>query len=447
MLYPFPNTESFYSSTTISVPYRGATVSTKIEVSRVTESMLHSDSVVGVLEYGVSPPSRFVQVFRASSDNINCLNLFLSGVGTSYIKDDFEYTDDENLRSSWVTSDATNTPISLDNDIKYNGDKSLRIQVSGKKSNGDTITKTMVAENWGDYEYAEFAWRSTADANNTGLWEFRIGDGVNWASAMFSASSTNTWEIKRIALSSMDNIGIVNLNAITKIQFRCIDGNSKHEEWCDYLVAFAGSGSVKVRMYDFGGDYSSISVLPPPMVFDNGMDYVDVNLNVDFDYRIVPIRKSGLRLGNYYGIGVEEITSAKCYIHGSNVRTYKEGVLYSVDDTGVLTSTGRSMFFIVSSNDSAYLLRLSCVFDQDPGSSRIVVVSVGANDNLLSKLIDVEVSNRNKIEFEFDVSNALAHVPKSGKLNFMYLDDSSSSSVRKVNIETLWVVKGHKPWG
>jgi len=440
-------TECFYSGYGLNVPYRGAVVNLKPKVSRVIESMVVMDTIVGTLEYGVSNPSRFVQVFRMSDDNINNLNLFLSGVGSLYLKDDFEYNDDTTLRANWVASDTNNTQVTLDTAVKYNGSKSMRVQVSGNQSNGDTITKTIVAEDWSGYEYIEFAWRSSVAGGTTGSWEFRIGDGTNWASVSFFASVANAWETKRVVISNMNNIGMVNLSVITKIQFRCVAGNSTHQEWCDYLTAYTQRGSVKVRLYDFGANYNNVNMLPTPMVLDNGMDYVDVDLRVGTDYKVVAIEKSGLVSGRYYGIGVSGVTVGKCLIYGSSSKKYMNGNLYSVDGSGYLNGINdKSMFFVVGSNVEAYLYKLMYMFDGSSGNSRLVTGVLDSNDVLLKRLVDIDTSKMTVLEFSFSVPSAMVYMPKGGKLNIVYLDDSSSAQANSIYIEAMWLTKKHEAW-
>uniref|UniRef100_A0A6M3M1H5 Uncharacterized protein n=1 Tax=viral metagenome TaxID=1070528 RepID=A0A6M3M1H5_9ZZZZ len=121
--------------------------------------------------------------------------------------------------TNWVSSDPTNTPITLEGTIKKEGTNSLKIAASGPLSLNDTITATVAAKNLSGHHFLGFWLYSTlagAAVVKIGMGEAGIAEQEH-AITIQQASTWQFeyWDISQILNASKDAITKIGITVLT----------------------------------------------------------------------------------------------------------------------------------------------------------------------------------------------------------------------------------------
>lgn len=177
-----------FDSFSTNLPYRGASETTILRPHIMTESQSIFNTLVGTVASGTD---RYMQVFRASSDNVHDVVLYLEGEGDESAIDTFDsYSNDTQLRNVWTASDTNNTNIYSEGSIiSETSGRAMKVDVEGYASVGDTITRSFSpALNFSDKIAVSLNFKASVQGEQ---WNISFYDGSNWCTASFQSNNTN----------------------------------------------------------------------------------------------------------------------------------------------------------------------------------------------------------------------------------------------------------------
>lgn len=190
------------------------------------------------------------QIFKASQDNINGLNLTFESA-ESVLFDDFEsYADSAALQAIWVAGTSLAT---LETAIVAPGG-STKSMAMPTDTLGDAWTKTILATDFTGYN-GVFDFYQDKEFNKLKV-SVVIGDGTNSKSIQLVVSDKNLWthfDIPEEALTE-DQVAITDMTAIKKVSFRIDDKEPGKTAYVDNYFATPPPGDVGLKLWDMGTD-------------------------------------------------------------------------------------------------------------------------------------------------------------------------------------------------
>lgn len=142
----------------------------------------------------------------------------------------------------WVSSDPTNTPITVEPTIKKEGTNSLKIVCATTLSQNDTIIATVTTKDLSDHQIIDF-WIRCSTAG-TGILKCGIGEAaITEYEHAITIQEADVWQHEYWDISQILN---VNKNAITKFGFTILDAVA-HTIYVDDINSHKG---VRIGMGD-----------------------------------------------------------------------------------------------------------------------------------------------------------------------------------------------------
>jgi len=225
------------------------------ESSRNIQNVVSDGNIVG-------------QVFKASQDNINGINLTMQSASNE-ILDDFEsYVDNAALQAIWVeTGIATPTPALLNETIVYEGDQSMYL-TTGDDDTGTEWKRIFAATDFTGYigQFRMFSNKEYKDVKMRIFVEDSVG---NTNSAEIFTIDKNAWYQYIFQLESLtpDGVTAVDFTDIVSIGFRVEKHKRDGYVVIDIMVSVPPPGSVEVKLWDMG------TSLPNGVSLDSGTQY------------------------------------------------------------------------------------------------------------------------------------------------------------------------------
>lgn len=321
------------------------------------ESNMRGDSVIATLEPG---SDHILQVFRASTDNVNSVFLMCRAEGsqTDNLISFDGYASSVALNADWLKTLAATT-LTLNTTLYNTSPNSMQIEAKNPQSVGGLIYRSFASEvNMAGYLNLEMWWYFPV----SGQFTVMIRDANNnEATYTFNDGGIlNQWQMIDASFLLFDNVGTVDLSRITQIGFYC-----DIIQTANYLVdSISLEGNIglsletSMQLYDFGttADPSSLAD-GTALTFDNGQteitfemkSYDAVRKAKKFQYGVMDNSKK-LTIGNYYGVLIKAPTeNLKNHYNGTDFQRYSSGKMYVVDATsGVMTDTTNSLGFIIN---------------------------------------------------------------------------------------------------
>ena len=353
----------------------------------------HAESSRNVI--GIVTTSNIVgQIFKASQDNINGINLTLeSAAGSSF--DDFEsYADSAALQAAWVTSNGSFL-ATLETGIVSGGTKSMALP--GGALAGVQWVKTVSAIDYTGFSGSIYLYQ-TIDYSTLKL-DFFIGDGTNTKSIPLIATSSNNWLTITFSEPALveDGGGTTDSTAITKVGFRLTDKALNSSIYIDDTFAIPPPGSVDLKLFDMGTSIPESTVTS----IDDGTQYEKLG-----DAGITGLQQAALTVGllggkrmyhidnfvagaalevptneiliqnNYYMLTVNYVDT-DVSVFGPNAAYndyYENGYSFTApDESTAITASGsqEDLMFIIFSTQDVYVSQFLQFIDAAPngGSS------------------------------------------------------------------------------
>ncbi len=409
------------------------------ESSRNIQSVVTADNIVG-------------QIFRASQDNINGINLTLESAA-GVIFDDFEsYADDAALQAAWI---ATGDLADVEVDTVYEGSQSMYLPAAG--NTGDEWAKAVSpAIDFTGYT-GEFQMYSNKEYKDVKMRVFVEDSLGNTASRQIVQANKNVWTKLVVATDSLiDDGAATDITDIVKIGFRVEKEKKDGFVILDILISVPGPGSVELKLWDMGATLPTSGA----MALNGGTQYTKLgdlgitgdqvaSVSVDMlggkrGYHIdefvagvaleIPTNEL-LTPDNYYAITLHYVDT-DVSVYGPNEAWddyYENGYAFSTPDEATnITALGsqKDLMFIVFSTQPVYVFEITTIADAPPnGSSEtslyIEDIGMKRTNTLVSAIKAVqEVTTRMERPFLMG---------KGAKLEQEYNDDISDD-VSSINL-------------
>ena len=417
---------------------RPSIINEHVESSREIQGIVDATTIVG-------------QIFKASRDNINGINLTLeSSEGQSI--DNFEsYADSNALQQVWV---ASNVVASLETTIVDEGTKSMKLPLT---NNLDEWVNTMEATDYTNYD-GSFSFYQEVPFGLTGaeVYVF-IGDGTNTKSSPINVSAANEWNHIEINEAAMveDQAGITDVSLITKIGFRVIRKRTSFSAYVDNLVATPPPGSIGLKLWDMGSEIPETGVT----TLDDGTQYeqlgdrgvnggtvvAEVILPMLGGKRLYAIKdfaagvaleipdNSILTPDNYYAITLNYIdTDVSVFGPDSSFEKqyYINGFGFiAADESTPIVEIGEynDLMFAVYSTQHVYVNTLFKVYNDQPGVLATESVFIEDKDMKITSVVSGEFIPTQQLIVEF--KDRVFEMDKGSKFEIYYNSDYTDNVV------------------
>jgi len=395
------------------------------------------------------------QIFRASSTNINGINLSLASAGQTMF-DDFEsYANDAALQAVWVESGGT--PVTLSTAVVSEGTQSMEFDLGASVS--DEWQSTISSTNYTGVTFS-LDYRQTVAFANASM-EFFLGDGTNTKSFDLTITVENQFQSFSILEEAMVDDGGTppTMTAITEVGFRLTNRQNNQEAFVDNIETAPLPGSVAIQLWDMG------SVIPVAGVtsLDDGVRYDSLGdisafggavtdefiLNLVGGIRRYPLVNflAGVAYeipdnklivdSNYYAITINYTDTDVLVLGGDSALgdCYKSGFSFTATDTtSAITGVGDNsdISFLVYSSQAVYATEIfQTILNTDGTLATIGVQTLAAyyimdSTQNISQVVAPAVipSNNAQVKVEFRPM----FMPLGGKAKIEYNDDANDTA-------------------
>ena len=362
---------------------KGGKLKISIKPRVLIENMIEDSNVIATL--GSGGITDIGQIFKLTGGifNLNRIHLTLEAIagGAIQLIDDFEsYADTTALRGTWVSSDLTNTPNTLETTIVQEGTKAMKVDLlSAQKSKNDTIINTFgTAQDWSTFNGIQFQFRN--DVNS--VIEMHIEDGAGNASKhTLTVSNQEAYEAKQLDFADFIPVATVpaDLMDIKKIKFFVKTGKIG-AFYVDIMELFSTQsfGTVDVELHDFGTDGSPTQLVAPIQTETISLESGKKIYELEFE-------AESLTPNNFFGIVLTNASVATVKVFGkTGSDLYTNGFAFSsindLDITG--TGSGDDIFFLTFAVDKAIFNGIRFTANADTGIGKI---NVFINNNASKK--------------------------------------------------------------
>lgn len=444
------------SSGVVQLILKGQLNKIRVRPRIISEHVESSREILDVVESGVIAG----QIFKASQDNINGIQLTLeSAAGASF--DNFEgYANSAALQAVWVkggTSEAA-----LETTVVNSGSQSMALPAA---NNDGVWTDTISTIDYTEYTF-DFAYQQTHDFANQQI-SFFIGDGTNTKSLLLNISTPHSWasfQINEAAMSvTADDLTVTtpDMTAITKIGFRVDKKKVGSSGYVDDILTVAPPGTIGIKLWNLGptlpvGDGGSFDLANDATQYteigDRGINDTVVStfvLNLEGGKKLYDITEfvagaareipanTTLHVSNYYAITLHYVdTDVSVYGPDTtfSIDYYTNGYAFSTtaenaDITKINGAAGSGDFsdlmFAVFSTQNVYVTGYTQIADQQPGNN--------ARTNVFLEDSDMNISDISKLgggavtEVLGDLGLRPMFLDKGGKFELYYSDDFTDS--------------------
>ena len=411
------------------------------------ENVADNNDIVATLDN--TSTSYLVQLFRASSTNVNTVAVTTNAVPVGTLEDNFS--------TGWVSSSPSKITVSFDTVIYNNTDldtSSSSTQLAlGNNITGVTVAKT-VSENWTTVSTFSLWFRATA------LLEMyiRLSDGTNSATYNFVNTVTNSFQQKIFDLNDPDSTsGILNIAAITSVTFGTYTGGNLTGQfaWLDALESQVAPSPLYLQLWEFETNLHPDSLsLGTVLTLDDGntdlqigSELVKAAQRVNLRYGVTNAANK-LKFGNYYGlvfynkgVGVHNIygsVSEKIYEHGNTFTSPSSG--------GALTNVNTSVYFCIFAHKDCYIRTIYNSADFNPGDAKIITVIYSTEDNKRKATLQNNMRFYGRTSVELDFKDIPRYINSDDIIAINYIDDgNSSASEFQFGIDAVY--EDFKVWG
>ncbi len=412
------------------------------------------------------------QIFKASQDNINGLNITLLGEPT-FIVDDFNsdsYANNSALQAAWVADDELAT---IETTIVDEGDQSMKLDVGDASSNTDEWVWTVPASGTVDLTSYTGSLRIYQNKEYKDVqMSFFVGDGTNKSYAPIVYSGKEVWN--RVEIAADQLVGSANITLITKVGIRLDKKKKNGLVYIDVMEASPEPGAINLKLFDMGSTLpvAEVAKLSEATQYIKLGDYgitgqqlANIELEVVGGKRQYHIDEfiAGVSLemgsanevlteGNYYAITLNYVdTDVDVYGPNEALQTggyYTNGYSFTTSaESTAITATGadQDLQFCIFSTQDVYLINLLQLFDDVPGDASRVLANVEQADmGIFNSVIVQGIKGIQTVDQSF--LERPYFMEKGGKFEFNYNDDKSDS-VTLVDLFWQYLFKPEAPNG
>jgi hypothetical protein len=403
------------------------------ESSREIQGVVTSINIVG-------------QIFKASQDNINGIELALESAAAEPF-DDFEgYADTSALQVEWVETNALKK-AELEQTVVHSGDKAMLLPASG--NNGDEWKRDFASTDFTGYT-GQFYMYATDIYAVAQLRVFVEDSANNTSSTAIVTADSDSWfkYVVDVGALTADGGTAADISDIIAIGFRVELKRPAAIFYIDDMVSVPLPGSVTLKLFDMGGNLpgsvalDDVSVTQYEKLGDlgiSGLQVSEVTLSIIGGFRTYHIHdfiagvalempnNEILTVGNYYALTINYVdTDISVYGPNTSFLTnyYSNGYAFTADDeSDPITAIGEfsdCMFAIFSTQD-VFVINYGQIADAIPNGGASTTVYT-EDKNMIRK--NVTVSGIKAVQaMDIDLSLRPSLMEKGSKLEQEYNDD------------------------
>jgi len=384
------------------------------------------------------------QIFKASHDNINGIDITVESAAGSVFEDFESYADSAALQVEWV--EGTNA-ATLETTIVEEGNKSMKLQMD---TLGDEWINTITSTDFTSYTGHIHIYQDK-EYNKAKL-RFFAGDGSETASMPLVIPLKNVWYELDVDMDNLteDSATPVDKTAITKIGFRVEDKEPGKFAYIDHMITTPPPGEFSVKLWDMG---ASIPVSTTTSI-DDGTQYEKIgDLGIsglqESEYVIslhggkrqyhidgfvagtaeeIPANEL-LTVDNYYLITLNYVDT-NISVYGPNPAWndyYESGYAFTApDEATAITATGaqEDIQFLIYSVQDVYVSNFVQFMDAAPGSNSRWLMNIEDENMRITGVIASGTIGQQAINKEFSRPYKMV---KGSKFELNYNDDASDS--------------------
>jgi len=349
------------------------------------------------------------QIFKASQDNINGINLTMESAA-GVIFDDFEgYADDAALQAVWI---ATDDEADVEVSVVYEGAQAMYLPCAGAGQVGEEWKKaTGTPTDFTGYT-GQFQMYSNKEYKDVKLRVFVEDSSGNTASRQVVQSNKNIWTKVVVPTDSLiDDAAATDMTDIVYIGYRVEKEKKDGFVIVDYLVSVPPPGEVRVKLWDMG------ATLPGAVSLDSGTQYAklgdlgitgvqasEVDLHLLGGKRMYQLNdfvagtsleipdNELLTVNNYYAITIHYVNT-DVSVYGPNENWdnyYKNGYAFTApDESTAITAIGDNIDiqFIIFSTQDVYINETSHFADAEPNGESLTTIYVEDKNMLRTNVL------------------------------------------------------------
>jgi len=425
-----------------------------VESSRTIQGIVTSTNIVG-------------QIFKASADNLESLNLTMSIGGTETSIDNFEsYADSAELQAVWEESNRVAT---LEEVIVSPNSSSTKSAKFNLRTLADEWINTIAGTDFTGKKFT-FDFLQTIDGT-TGSFEFFIGDNAETKSINISAQFAQNWETIEILESDMVDDGATSpdMTAIITIGFRVSDNANNEFFYIDNLTHAVGEGSVELKLFDLGASLPAVGV-----TLSDGTQYTTLGdlgvTGVQASSVTIPLRP-GINLyhveefaagigkempsnvlinkDNFYAVTINYIdVDADVYGVDSSlgIKYYRDGYAFTAtNESSAITRIGDGLnhiMFLVPHITDVYVTKIGVTFYDSSGNEVVSDISsastVYIEDNNMKVIVSPLQTSNGVSSAVFDLETKPVFVPEGSKIEIYYSSGSGEDAVDSICLSASW---------
>ncbi len=436
------------------------------------------------------------QVFKASQDNINSINLTLQSAATFASLDaitagggenkagTMEYGSDGALQAEYIkggAAEAVRSAYTDDVGVTQDGSYACKMPM-------DTVTdEWRVTLTSTDLTGATFSlkYANTKGGNKAEMYFF-VGDGTNTKSFPLSILSEKVWQTftfleEDMAVEATDDTATTpDMSAITKMGFRVDDADAGEFAYADSITYQAEGGSVIAELWDMGAtlpasngtlDYTTKDQYTE--LGDRGIGGVKSSVEIPLiggkreyhlhDYvagvALEDPANTPLTVDNYYAI-VLKYVDTDVTVYGTDTT---KGISYYTNGYAWKAETGDNLIdkiqgaagsgvysdlkFEIFSTQDVYVEEIELEADSPPNGNATVKVYIEDENRAIASMITTEQRGGFvERELSWDRKATPLLLPKGGKLE-AYFNDGATDDVAKAKMTMCYYYEPSTPNG
>jgi hypothetical protein len=404
------------------------------ESSREIQGVVVSGNIVG-------------QIFKASHDNINGINLAMESAAGDLFDDFEEYADTSALQVEWIASNSAKK-AELEQTIFHAGSKSMSLPASGNIDDGWKRDFTPAVDFTGFT--GQFWMLATHDFDTVKLRVFVEDSSNNTSSTEIVTADIGLWfkYVVDVAALTPDDVTPADITDIIAIGFRVEKKWPASIFYIDDMVSVPKPGSVNIKLFDMGSTMPGSVALDDSSVTQyeklgdlgiSGLQVSEVTVSLLGGFRTYHIDEfiAGVALeipnnellivGNYYAITINYIdTDVSVYGPETSfeIDYYANGYAFTADDeSDPITAIGpySDCMFTIFSTQDVFVVNYGQRADEEPNGGATTNVYLEDCNMTRTALF---VSGIQAVQFmDLDLSLRPAFMEKGAKIEQEYNDD------------------------
>lgn len=431
-----------------------------VDVHVSTETQYLNADTVATLSNG----DETIQVFRCSAMDIHDVFVPLLSVPASGATiDSFEsYANTSALQAVWVPTGSNISPAR--STTAQEGSLSMSLQCRAS-SVGQYVRRTYSTnQDWSAYNRISLQHMSSSVQTGSTL-RVRIGDAQgNWKYYPVLGAANTLWHLHYINLADFTaEAAPVDMANVKYMDILIYAASNTSTEYLDIIQLSIDPSEIsgELRVYSFGATApSGGETIPSSMSFDDQEGFLTFTAPTQKQFARMKFRighvgfsEEALTVGNYYGIGIKNVTAGTTLkVYGTTQeQAYVSGKTFLVSSAALgspLANT--SMGFIVISHWEGFPREITFTFDDDPGADSLLYmayvnpVTSKQDEFLYCRSLN---AGENVIDLEIPYNDITTRILGRDIMLRGFFQPNQNSKAHSLGIKAKCSFKKHTPYG